>query len=373
MVLLAQWLKDHRTPLWVFVVTRGGLVLMIYLSMLLLPARSGPNLWSAFPENPLLDGWSRWDSAWYVGIAVSGYSGEPGYKDELNVRFWPLYPLTIRALNSLVQNPHLSALIVSNLLFLIALLLLFDFTKARFDEKTATRTVVLLSVYPFSWCFTGAYSESLYLALVLSAFSCGEKRRWPAAGFFAALASATRVMGFLTVFGLLLLYLEKIAFDYRKIRGDILWILVGVSGFVAYSGYLGFTLGDPFLFSMYRNAPTMASVHSFDKFIEQCQTAGFQTLEIAHIATLLGAAALLFCLVVWKRIGVAYAAWSAACIGVGFIGWGGLGRYIAPVFPLFIALATVVKRPIPYWSWCYVSGLLLALFSIMFSHWYMTG
>ncbi len=373
MVPLAQWLKDHRNPLWVFVVTRGGLVLMIYLSMLLLPARSGPDLWSAFPENPLLNGWSRWDSAWYVDIATHGYMGVPRYRDELNVRHWPLYPLTIRALNPLVKNSHLSALIVSNLSFLIALILLFDFTKAKFDEKTATRTVVLLSVYPFSWCFTAAYSESLYLALVLSAFSCGEKRRWPAAGFFAALASATRVMGFLTVFGLLLLYLEKIAFDYRKIRGDILWILVGVSGFVAYSGYLGFTLGDPLLFSLYRNAPTQAAGYGFDGFMRLFQTAGFQHLAIAHIALVFGVAGALFCLVAWRKIGIAYAAWSLSCIGIGFIGWTGLGRYLAPVFPLFIALAMVIKRPLPYWSWCYVSSLLLALFSIMFSHWYNTG
>jgi hypothetical protein len=346
---------------------------MVYLSMVMLPVRSGLGLWSAFPDNPILDGWSRWDSAWYVSIAEEGYSGEPQYLDELNVRFWPLYPLTIRALNFVVRNIHVSALIVSNLSFLIALILLFDLTKSKFDEKTATRTVVLVSVYPFSWCFTAAYSEPLYLALVLSAFSCGEKRKWPAAGFFAALVSATRVMGFLTVFGLLLLYVEKSAFDYRKIRYDILWIFLGLSGFVGYSGYLGFTLGDPLLFSLYRNAPTMASGLTFNIFIEQVRTIGIQTLHLEHIGMLLGIAALLFCLLVWRRIGIAYAAWSATCIGVGFIGWVGLGRYIAPIFPLFMALATVLKKPFNYWSWCYVSSILIALFSVLFSHWYLGG
>ena len=212
-----------------------------------------------------------------------------------------------------------------------------------------------------------------FLALVLSAFVCGEKRMWLAAGLFSALASATRVTGFLTVFGLLLLYLEKIGFNYRKIRGDILWILLGLTGFVAYSGYLGYTLGDPLLFSLYRNAPEQASGISLDRFAELFRTAGFQHLSLSHIASVLGAISALFCLVVWRIMGVAYAVWSLAVIGTGFIAWGSVGRYIAPIFPLFIVLAVVVKTPLLYWSSCYLSCLLLALFSIMFSHWYWAG
>jgi hypothetical protein len=341
--------------------------------MLLIPARSASDIWSGFPGNPVLDGWSRWDSAWYVDIANHGYDGAPRHRDELNVRFWPLYPLTIRALNALVHNAHLSALIVSNLSFMIALILLFDLTKEKFGKETAVRTVVLLSIYPFSWCFTAAYSESLYLALVMSAFMCGEKRMWLGAGFFSALASTTRLTGFFTVFGLLLLYVEKIGFDYRRIRADILWVLLGLSGFVAYSGYLGFTFGDPFLFSLYKNAPQQASGFTFARFTELFQTGGFQHLTISHIAPMFGVAASLLLAVAWRHIGIAYSAWSLAGIAVGFIAWTGLGRYTATIFPLFIALAVVLKRPFSYWSWCYVSSLLLALFSIMFSHWYWTG
>ena len=92
MIPLAKWLKDYRVPLGVFIVTRGGLVLTIYLSMLLIPVHSGPDLWRVLPGNPLLDGWSRWDSGWYVDIAQNGYKGVPGTEMSSMSVFGPYTP-----------------------------------------------------------------------------------------------------------------------------------------------------------------------------------------------------------------------------------------------------------------------------------------
>src|SRR5690349_14629922 len=47
----------------------------------------------AAPEGPVgaLDAWNRWDAAWYIPIADSGYAPDP-----LRSAFFPVYPMLVR-------------------------------------------------------------------------------------------------------------------------------------------------------------------------------------------------------------------------------------------------------------------------------------
>ena len=72
---LRHLLRENRNPLLIFVITRLGLFLLAYLSLAVLPLNTDPNiadpeigLWRGFPQNRVLDGWARWDSAWYKNI-----------------------------------------------------------------------------------------------------------------------------------------------------------------------------------------------------------------------------------------------------------------------------------------------------------------
>jgi hypothetical protein len=53
----------------------------------------------------LLDMWARWDSGWYLDIALNGYALRgPIETTQSNVAFFPLYPLLIRTLLLLVPE-----------------------------------------------------------------------------------------------------------------------------------------------------------------------------------------------------------------------------------------------------------------------------
>ena len=68
------------------------------------------------------------------------------------------------------------------------------------------------------------------------------------AGVCAAISGATREVGVLTMLGLAILYLEQIGFAWRKIRLNILWILLGAIGIVGYMAFLWLRFGNPLQF-----------------------------------------------------------------------------------------------------------------------------
>ena len=57
-------------------------------------------------------------------------------------------------------------------------------------------------------------------------------------------------------------------------------------------------------------------------------------------------------------------------VGAFMGGWHNMGRYVLPVFPIYILLALSLKQEMKLLAFVYVSTLLLALFTIMYTHWY---
>jgi len=198
-------------PLGVFAASRAGLGLLMYLSLALLPMRAG-TFWRAYPDNLLLDGWVRWDAAWYRDIAEHGYTNMPSHEAfQRDTAFFPLYPLLMRALHVVVPDLYLCGLLISNVAVLAALILIYRLTSARYDAGVAQRAITVLAIYPFSFFFSAVYSESLFLLAATGAFVLGERRRWGWAALSAAAAGATRLVGVVTVLGLVLLYLDQAA------------------------------------------------------------------------------------------------------------------------------------------------------------------
>src|SRR5262249_24251002 len=243
-----DWLAANTAPLGIFAASRAGLCLLMYLSLALLPMREG-TFWRAYPDNLLLDGWVRWDAAWYRDIAERGYTNMPNHEPfQRDTAFFPLYPLLMRALHVVIPDLFICGLLISNVAFLFALILLYRFTSERYDARTARRAIMLLSIYPFSFFFSAVYSESLFLLAVVGAFVLGEQRRWGWAGLSAAAAGATRVVGVLAVPGLALLYLDQIDFDWPRVRADCLWLALGLAGTLGYMAFLGWRFGNPLQF-----------------------------------------------------------------------------------------------------------------------------
>lgn len=139
----------------------------------------------------LVGAWYRWDTGWYMAIAIHGYS-----LSAKTVIFPPLYPLLVRFLGGLLGGEYLIAgLIISNLALVGSLYLLYLLANEAFSKTTARKSLVWLILFPGAFFYVAAYSESLYLLLVLLSFFAAHRRMWWLAGIASLLATLTRLTG----------------------------------------------------------------------------------------------------------------------------------------------------------------------------------
>ena len=104
-----------------------------------------------------------------------------------NVAFFPLYPNLIRVVHYLVPLSGdagwlLVGITVSNAALVVALIYLYQLVRLDFDQSTAARTVLYLCVFPTTLFLSAVYSESLFLALIVSAFYYARSGRWLVVG-----------------------------------------------------------------------------------------------------------------------------------------------------------------------------------------------
>ena len=130
-----------------------------------------------------------------------------GYPDGQFATFFPLYPLTVRAAALLAgHNYELASIALSTIFFLAAAALLYHLVELDFGRRAALCSVAFLSLFPTSFFFQAAYSESLLLLLSLLCFWCLRRDRLVLAGVAALLATLTRVTGILLLAPLAMAY-----------------------------------------------------------------------------------------------------------------------------------------------------------------------
>ncbi len=220
--------------------TRGALLVLGVLSVALFPSRVSASVpgWAAPPLagsewHQLFTAWERFDALWFLRIASSGYRVGDG-----SAAFFPLYPLTVRALSVVMgSHPFAASLVVSNGSFLAALFMLYVLTTAEVSEAVARRTVLYLSVFPSSFFFFAPYSESLFLFLVLVAFWGARRRRWGLAAFAGALAALTRGVGIVLAPALAAEALRQRREGVRRWPAGLGAALATVLGGLSYLGY----------------------------------------------------------------------------------------------------------------------------------------
>ena len=138
------------------------------------------------------DVWARWDSVWFLRIAVHGYGEAHG----VAAAFYPLYPLTLAGLGRVFGGHYVAAgIVISLAAALAAFVLLYRLTETRLGADGARRAVLYLAVFPMALFLGAVYCESLFLALAIGAFLLGERGRWLGAGVATGLAMLTRIAG----------------------------------------------------------------------------------------------------------------------------------------------------------------------------------
>lgn len=371
---LRDFIEAVKTPAQMVIGTRLVLFWIAYLGLTWMAVRH-PHSISSFPQNLFLDGWFHWDAHWYKGIILNGYTNvsyEAGQRDTV---FFPLFPLTVRAVSQLTGDIFTAALIVSNGALLAGSIFFFRFVKERFNEDLAIKATGLLLLYPFGFYFSGMYTESLFFLGNVGAFYFAHRKNWLVSGLFLAAASATRTVGILTTGAVFLFYLQEIGWNLKKVRPNVLFLALGGLGIGSFMAFLHFKFGDAFLFTTNLNTPGWgaemtparfweAFMHPFRASIVKGQIAWS---NVFAVYALIITAPLI--LVNVRKLGVPFAVWSIVLWLVYFRVWTGSGRFFSVHFPFFLLVAQLLSER-PKWLAfiAFASGSMLIFFTFVHSH-----
>jgi hypothetical protein len=135
----------------------------------------------------LLAPWYRWDSVVYAAGATPLPSISP---------IWPpLYPLLIWVVTGVIRNPMISAMLISNTAALVFFYLFYRLTADLYSAEPARKALLLLVSFPSAFFLVAAYSESLFLALVMLFFLLLRQKKFLLCGLLYGLIVLVRLNG----------------------------------------------------------------------------------------------------------------------------------------------------------------------------------
>ena len=195
------------------------------------------------------DTFYKWDSGWYKNIALNGYTFK-------STAFFPLFPMLLKFFNTIHISPVYSGVILSNIFFIILLHFFMALVRLDYKEKDVYKITLLLALFPTSFFFSCAYTESLYMMLTVVSLYAIRKHQWAKAGIAGMFAAVTRNTGVLLSIPFAIEFLvgywkdhdRKWIFDWGKLK-PILWGLLFPLLILCYMGYLFYRFHDPFAFA----------------------------------------------------------------------------------------------------------------------------
>jgi hypothetical protein len=195
----------------------------------------------------------RWDSAFYIDLARNGYPPARGAEPIFHAAFFPLYPLVVRAVDTVVHETVVSAMLVSNLAIVGAAVLICRLARTTWPEADDRSAAVLLLASPGADFLSFPYSESLFCLLLVAGLGAALNGRIVWASLFGALASASRPTGLVVALALVLR-----AWQHRRSARELFVNIT--AGVVACAGVAAFALfchhqyGDALYFSHIQSA-----------------------------------------------------------------------------------------------------------------------
>lgn len=336
---------------------------------------------SYLPEHPWLDGWVRWDSIHYVLIASEGYGPAGAPNEGQGVGFFPAFPMAMRAVAGLLgdtsspQKAAVAGVLVANLCFLIAALLLAAVARKYHNDDIARTAIVLFSFSPVSFFFSAAYTESMFVMAVVGAFFLAERGRWVGSSLMMALASATRLFGLVLIPAVMFIAWKK----KEPLRSYLPIVLISPLGTAGYFGWLWYEYGNPLAyFDAQANwGDWQVRVGTY---ITQLINAPWSMIvdPMRTVITLYVAIAVVFALTLplaWKATSQAIAGFSAFMVLFHMAyTWNSLGRYMLPAIGCFIGVAWALHHPrCPSWvreTIAPASAILMTTFSVLYAHGY---
>ncbi len=326
----------------------------------------------SFTMHPFVNMLSRWDAGWYGGIARDGYKFTVGQQS--NTAFFPMYPMLIRAVHSVVRSSRLYSwflcgIVVSNAALLAALAYFFQLVRLEFDGEAARRAVLYFLIFPTTLFLSAVYSEAVFLSFLIGSFYHARKGQWGLAGLLGCAATLSRPPGCVVIVGLIAEYLMQIEFNWRRIRLNVFALGLVPLGLGAFLLYLRYAQGSVTAAAQaqyawglkLQNPWTTASA-----LLQRAPDGGGTMIDFGFTLVALGLVT-----AVAFRLRASYAAFSIAYLA--FITmWGSLEsipRYILGLFPIVVLLALFGRNDAFHRVYVPFSAALAALFMAIFAVW----
>jgi len=369
---------DAKSPaLEIFLWSRAAIWLAAVFSFLWFEPNRHPQ--AARWDSPLIhelgygvDVWARWDSVFFVRIAEHGY-------DRTSAAFGPLYPALLWLVGHVFFGHYvLAGVVVSLAAAAGAFVLLHRIAEERLGADGARRTVLYLAVFPLALFLQAVYSESLFLLLTLAAFVLAERRRFATAGVVTGLAILTRVAGVA-----LLPALALLAWRQRDRLRALGGLALSLPIAAIYPLVLWQQIGDPWAFAHAQDrwhrhlSPAGPLGGIYDAFVHWTPSGAGVQHAVAVNAEDLVALALFVALTVigWRRFGAVYGLYAAVSLAIPLSypssRWPllSLPRFGLVIFPFFLALAVVGRRPRAHTAIVACSAVFLGVAIVQWALW----
>jgi len=193
-----------------------------------------------------LRGLARWDGAWYLRIAESGYetTGISLHGGARTLAFFPLYPLVVRFLSFLSGAPvAVSGVQLSLLLGALAAILLHRLVDRLAGPAAADRAALLFCFFPAAFVLSMTYAEAMFIAAACAVLLALLDRCWIVAGALTAVAGLARPTGLALVAACAAT--AAVALVRHRDARSLLAPLIGLVGPVAYWAFVWSVDGDP--------------------------------------------------------------------------------------------------------------------------------
>lgn len=326
-----------------------------------------------FLNIPVIKAWSNFDGVHYLNIASDGYI--------TGGRFFPLFPLVLRVLSLDAFNFPLTfiiSLILPNLIFIGALIMLIKLLKLDYPSKISDKTILYLILFPVSFFFISVYSEGLFLLLTLMCFYFSRKRKWYLAALSAMFLTASRLVGIVIVPALIFEYLIT-----EKPKNFKSWFIlftisaISALGLVAYSVFNYFHWGNFLHFiaaqgELNNGRSTsgfvfpLQTIYRYLKILISLPLNLFEWwIALLELSSFIFGAVLL--VIAWiKKVRLSYLIFGALAFLFPTLSgtFSGLPRYLLVIFPIFLTLALIENKYLK--TVYYLSGALLLFLLLMF-------
>ena len=237
----------NREVLTIFLVAKAVIVAALLLAFYDFDEMHDVNLWNRWHSgtdvpDALYLPFANWDGQHYALLADRGYQGHPH-----SHAFFPLYPMTIRAVQLILGNVYVSAFVLNLLLSYLFCYVFHRYARHFLPERTASKALVLLLFWPTAFYLTVLYSEALFLLLLFGFLYFYDLRKSYLSVPFALLLPLARGQtAFVLAALLIVLAIQRFKgkpIDYRYEACNMAAFVVGG---LFYLGFFHAVVGDAF-------------------------------------------------------------------------------------------------------------------------------